>query len=370
MKMALHIISFDVPYPADYGGIIDVFNRLKTLYDAGFQITLHCFDYGRGRQPELEKYTHQVLYYKRKNKVLNLLKKEPMIVASRSAKKLLDNLLKDDAPILFEGQHTTGLLDHPALKNRKKLVRLHNVEHKYYKGLGEAAAVGFKKSYFKSEAKKLRKHEPLLLHADHLLCLHHDDVRYYKKQHNKVHYAPPVFELLPISAHAEKKDYILFHGNLSVLENSEAAEWIIQKIAPKITAPIYFAGKYPSDELKKAIQQLPNCKLIANPSENEMNKLLHEARAHLLLTFRPSGIKLKLLNALRTNAPVICNSMLVAGTGLEELCTIADSPNELIEALNNLEPLPKEMEENRKNALAQQFSPAHYVDLLKHLLQE
>ena len=30
----LHIISFDVPYPANYGGVIDVFYRVKALTEA------------------------------------------------------------------------------------------------------------------------------------------------------------------------------------------------------------------------------------------------------------------------------------------------------------------------------------------------
>ena len=37
MKTAdtLHLVSFDVPYPPDYGGVIDVYNKIKTLYQVG-----------------------------------------------------------------------------------------------------------------------------------------------------------------------------------------------------------------------------------------------------------------------------------------------------------------------------------------------
>ena len=45
----LHIISFDVPYPPDYGGAIDVFYKLKALNQEGVKIHLHCFEYGRGK---------------------------------------------------------------------------------------------------------------------------------------------------------------------------------------------------------------------------------------------------------------------------------------------------------------------------------
>ncbi len=61
----LHIVCFDVPYPADYGGVIDVFYRIKAFHELGIKIHLHCFEYGRGKQIELEQYCIEVKYYKR-----------------------------------------------------------------------------------------------------------------------------------------------------------------------------------------------------------------------------------------------------------------------------------------------------------------
>ena len=31
----LHIVSFSIPYPANYGGVIDVFYKLVALHKAG-----------------------------------------------------------------------------------------------------------------------------------------------------------------------------------------------------------------------------------------------------------------------------------------------------------------------------------------------
>lgn len=370
MKPSLHIVSFDVPYPADYGGVIDVFNRLKALYNAGYAITLHCFDYGRGQQDELTKYTEQVYYYKRKNKALNLLKKEPMIVASRNAENLLTNLMKDKAPILFEGQHTTGFLDHVGLKNRKKLVRLHNVEHEYYHGLSETVAFGFKKSYYQSEAKKLRKHEPQLKHADALLCIHSDDLAYYQKLHKHVYLLPPVYETNHLTFQSPQENYILFHGNLSVGENVEAVEWICKEIVENVDYPIYFAGKNPSNELKKTIRKYPRCKLIANPNKKKLTNLLNNAAGQLLVTFRPSGIKLKLLDALSTSSPVICNGHLVKETLLEQHCIVVNSAKEIIDEVNNLQPITEEDFNQRLSAIELHYSSAKHVELIERLLHK
>ena len=50
----LNLISFDVPYPPDYGGVIDVFYKIKALYALGIRVHLHCFEYGRKGADELK----------------------------------------------------------------------------------------------------------------------------------------------------------------------------------------------------------------------------------------------------------------------------------------------------------------------------
>jgi hypothetical protein len=109
-KQKLHIVSLDVPYPADYGGAIDIFYRIKALHELGFDITLHVFEYGRGKQEELSKFA-KVNYYSRNKSFFQLFSTRPFIVQTRRSKALLAHLLQDDAPILFEGIHTTWFLE-------------------------------------------------------------------------------------------------------------------------------------------------------------------------------------------------------------------------------------------------------------------
>jgi hypothetical protein len=58
----LHIVSFDNPYPPVYGGIIDVYYKLKALHALGFEIYLHCFVYTklhpRDKQKAIKKEVH------------------------------------------------------------------------------------------------------------------------------------------------------------------------------------------------------------------------------------------------------------------------------------------------------------------------
>jgi len=67
LEKHLHIISFDIPFPANYGGVIDVFYKIKNLANAGIKIHLHCFEYGdRKHSSELESICYRVYYYPRK----------------------------------------------------------------------------------------------------------------------------------------------------------------------------------------------------------------------------------------------------------------------------------------------------------------
>jgi hypothetical protein len=88
--MYLHIVSFDIPYPANYGGVIVIFNQIKSLHAQGVKVILHCFQYGkRTPQAELEKYCHEVHYYKRNMSLFTQVSLLPFIMNSRLSSAML-----------------------------------------------------------------------------------------------------------------------------------------------------------------------------------------------------------------------------------------------------------------------------------------
>lgn len=181
----LHIISFDVPLPANYGGVIDVFYKLKQLHKQGIKITLHCFEYGRGEAEGLNKYCEKVFYYKRSTSVFHQISRLPYIVKTRTSDQLLKNLLVDESPILFEGLHTCGILASKYLEKRLKIYRESNIEHEYYMHLANAEKNIIKRAYYRTESKKLKRFESILSHADKMLVVSKADTDYLKKQVSK-----------------------------------------------------------------------------------------------------------------------------------------------------------------------------------------
>ena len=85
----LHIVSFDIPYPANYGGVIDVFYKAKALAEKGVKVHLHCFKYGRKHSELLEDLFFEVKYYRRDISKKHLIKSIPYIVGSRVSEELL-----------------------------------------------------------------------------------------------------------------------------------------------------------------------------------------------------------------------------------------------------------------------------------------
>lgn len=370
MSKKLHIVSLDVPFPADYGGVIDIFYRIKALHSLGYEITLHCFEYGRGAEPELEKYCSAVHYYRREKKLKHWFSRTPFIVKTRSSMQLLENLLKDNSPILFEGMHTTFLLSNTQLKNRIKLVRMHNIEHTYYAELAQKSS-GAKKYYFQSEARKLKRYESILIHATHVLAIQENDLAYLAKIHPSVHLLPASMPELEEMEHEETKPYCLFHGNLSVPENESAVEWILENVAGKIDMELIVAGKRPSKGLVDCCNE-KKVILVVNPSSEEMEALVTEARVHVLYTDQPTGLKLKLLNALQTCGFVVLNDKMCEGTALAAYCEIANTGAEFIKSIGEKEGVQLSLEafNARKQFLETHYSTIKNVRLFDELIND
>lgn len=366
--MKLNIVSFDVPWPANYGGAIDVYNRIEALHDAGVSVVLHAFDYGRGPAARLEELCDEIHYYKRKNRLLTMLGPDPMIVSSRNNDDLLNNLKKNDYPILFEGQHTTGFLDHPALKERKRLVRIHNVEHEYYAALGKSTKESGKRLYYQREAKKLKEQEKKLSSADQLLCLTHSDTTYYQERFKNASYLPVAINCRDQHLPKQNKKYALYHGNLSVEENKQAVDWLLTNVCPEVGLHFVIAGKDPDKKMMKRIQQLAHVELIANPPEGKMQELMENALVHVFYTEQSTGIKLKLLNALCTQAPIVCNEDMVKGTGLEEACIVANDAHEMTIAIDQLiDQAPPKTHQQRTRLLNDHSYQSHANKVIQFL---
>ncbi len=366
----LHIVSFDVPYPANYGGVIDVFWKARALTDHGVKVHLHCFEYRRKKAPELEKLFHKVYYYKRDISKKHLFKSKPYITETRRSEQLVRRLLQDDYPILMEGLHTTALLSERKLKNRKRIVRTHNIEHDYYSHLSHVEADLFKKYYFFNEAAKLKKYENILAKADLLLAISHNDYNYFAGKFKPVVYLPAFHPYSAVRGLTGKGDYVLYHGNLSVPENINAAVTLMKTVFHDMKVPFKIAGLNPPGILYRLAQNYPHVEIIANPDDDHLQKLIAGAHINIFFTDQATGLKLKLLNALYNGRFVLTNDKMLSGSKLHEVCVMAESMAEMKKLLGELitQPFTPAMKVQRQIHLQSIYTNGNNVEKLIELI--
>lgn len=365
----LHIVSFDVPCPPDYGGVIDVFYRVKALSEVGVKVHLHCFEYGRSPSGKLDELCESVHYYRRSRSPKHAVSNFPFIVETRRNEELLQNLLKDNYPILFEGLHTTAFLNHKALDGRLKLVRAHNIEHDYYKLLAQSEKSPFKRLFFTSESGKLKRYESVLKSADYILSISEQDHEHFVKKYGHSILIPPFHAN---SAHqiGGKSEYAFYHGNLTVPENKKALEFLAKEVFPLTDVPLLIAGKGALKTLNELKPTTQNIQVFDSPNAETMLTLAQNASVHILPTFQSTGFKLKLLYSLFTAPVIIANEKMVAGTNLRSFCHIAESPKEMADLISKLHKAPLDSEGLKKRAdyLQENFSNRENALKIKALL--
>ena len=351
-KIDLHIVSFNVPLPADYGGVIDVFYKLEALSNLGCKIALHCFDYGRGEVLELEQFAAEVYYYPRNTSPLNALFLSPFSVKSRKSEQLLERLASDDAPILFESLQCCSYLNHPRLAEKQKWVRAHNVEHDYYRSLSKYEYTSLRKGYYSIEAKALERYEKVLHAADGVFAISPKDTKYFEALGLNSLYLPAFYRQVPQDDTSySSKEVALYQGNLEIEENAEAVLFLLEVFC-ELPFELIVAGSEPGKAIVEKIAMMKNVTLVENPSDHLMFELIKTSKVNCLPTFQSTGIKLKLLHALTAGNEIVVNHEMIDGTELAEYCSIANGVDDWRKNLASIFTLKLDVEKIRRRQFA------------------
>jgi glycosyltransferase involved in cell wall biosynthesis len=154
-----------------------------------------------------------------------------------------------------------------------------------------------------------------------------------------------------------KKPTVLFQGNFFWLQNTEAANYLINKIIPlaKKTIPkvkFVIAGQNADKKIGKIKRE--NLEIIdIAPDQNDKVKIIYES-ADLFIApiFGPGGTRLKILAAMAAGIPVISTKTGVTGLDIKNNnnVIIADSPNDFINSIETIIKNKILYEKIRKNA--------------------
>ena len=332
MPQRLHIVCLDEPDPPNYGGAIDMYFKIVALHNIGVRIVLHVFHYKTGRGVDsLKEYCDEIYIYARKNFVTSAISL-PFIIGSRINRVLISRLNADDGPILLEGIHCAGIIS--SLHNKGRVVlRLHNDEARYYSELSKTEPSSFKKIYLKRESALLQKFQNSLPPDLIAAFISNDD-----KQDFQIRYGLTNAAFIPCfhpwentastvsSVHDDGRRFCLYHGNMAVSENEEAARWLVLNVFRYLNLPLVIAGKSISTKLKAAVTGIANVRLVNEPTNEELEELVGHAHINVLPSMNATGVKLKLLHALFSGKFCITNPAGIKGSGFNRGVLIADQP--------------------------------------------
>jgi hypothetical protein len=360
----LHVIAFDTPYPPNYGGLVDVYYKLRSFKKQGVSVILHCFYKEEKDITQLKALCKEVhLYKRRKFNIFNML---PYIVWSRISHRLINRIKKDNHPILIEGIHCTGFLIRMFGQKRKIGLRAHNIEQDYYNNLAKLSRNFFSKIYYKLEAGRLERYERRIAKKiDYVFPLSHKDLLHFKEvfQNSQVVYTSAFYN--DNVTVCPPKNYILLQGNFDVDENKEAADYLLKEIVPQCpNQQFVIAGKSASDYVKNAPQ---NVKVVSSPTKRQMYVINDEAKASVVFSNLNAGVKLKILNSLSAGVPVFCNSSLYLDPYLKMNVQQYKSPEELIKLIINADRSTTYREELQKN-FKSVFNLDHFAHQILSLL--
>lgn len=352
-----------------------MFQRIKILHELGFCIILHTFDYNSRATKEniytLKKWCESIYIYKRKKNIFDLFCTIPFIVISRKSNELLIRLSENNFPILFEGIHTTAFIDNNALIDHFKIVRTHNIESDYYAQLAKVTTNPLKKYFLIMESWKLKRYENKTIPiADVVLTISEGDKTFFLQLNRNAQVLLPTITEIADN-HKKMSNYnskfILYHGNLSVAENEHATLFLIKNVFSKIDFSVVIAGKLPTKRLQKVINDIANIKLVASPNENEMKQLIHSAHIHVLYSFQPTGVKLKLMQVLQKGKYCIANENVVGQLPIREMVNVVNDTKAIINKINSLMMIEfnEEVFQKREKYLFQIYKDN--ISILKHV---
>ncbi|MDI1316516.1 hypothetical protein [Flavobacterium sp.] len=350
-KKELHIVSFENPFPPDFGGVIDVYYKVKALHSLGFTIYLHCYYEDRCEvSSSLKAITEKVYLYKKNKNPFFVFSKYPLPVVCRFDKSLIENIKKHDAPILFEGLHSTMILRKAELDN-KKYLRLHNIESNFYFGMSKSETNLVKKIVYYFVAQKYLDYQKTIADFDCTFALSRYEFDEAKKITKSCVYVPVFHGNESSKELSEFGNYAFYHGDLRLSDNKRAALFLIEVFREIPDYNLIIASSNGKDLIEAKSKTLSNVKFVEIESENHLDELFANAHINTMLSFQESGTKLKVINSLFKSRFCLINKHMVDDENVLSLCEIAENKQDFIDKVNVLKTKPYNQNEIRKKVL-------------------
>ncbi len=366
--MKILVVCSDFPFPADHGGRVDTWGRIKVLSELGWKI--HLVVCGKQRPSEADvntvmAYVEQIKLCDRSSKLADLLHVIPMQAQSRNELRNV-NLEGDYDYVLLEGDYVYPILNNPKIRHENVILRVHNDEAVYFKALARSTKNVLHKLYYHMESGKFAALQKKMLEkVDKYLFISNKEFESFQRKNpsaKSLFLPPPVNEDM-FRAGTFQSKHVVFIGSLFMPNNREAIQWYLGHIHPlMLKEPDYkfiVAGNSRNQSLSW-LEQYDLTNVILHDTPKSLDDIYNSGYLFVNPMQNGAGVKLKTIEAIQNGLPVISTSIGHEGTGLEddEHILVADKPEEFYRRIKLLFDNPQ-----RAKALlesSQNFIRKHY----------
>lgn len=327
----LEISPFTLSLPLD-GGKVVISERIKNFSDF-MDISLISMNTNEiGNMDEIYPNLKDIKIYKplKYNKFANIVKwlisSKPKLVINyhnkEYKKEIMEYIIKNKIDIvILEFPYTAEFIDIKELKNLgiRIIVIAHGVEEIFFEKLRKDELPS---TIVKYEKQRWNHYEKLILNSvDKVIGIAPEDVIYLKTIHklNNIVYLPPYLNKeTKCWMENENSNYIVFCGSLLFYPNYHGIKWFLdevckgnlkilgEKVILKITGKI-------SKEMKEEFKTYKDVEFTGYLSDEELEKLILNAKCAIVPILIGSGIKIKLLKSLSYGIPTVITNHAASG---------------------------------------------------------
>lgn len=150
---------------------------------------------------------------------------------------------------------------------------------------------------------------------------------------------------------------LLFIGNFHWLQNTEAAQFLINKVLPLVkkklpNTKVKIVGQHQPDELKALSSQSVIIQDLAEDDVAGIVNAYHQSDIFVAPLFGPGGTRLKTLAAMASRLPIVSSPVGVSGLGInkDQHALVSQDPDKMARDVVNLVNNPSQAEAMAKRA--------------------
>lgn len=357
------LVASDFVYPPNHGDRVDIWNRILCLNKMGFKIDLVCTIKEKVPSKYLDivnEYVDKIILVNRKNKLIDMLSKEPLQLKSRDElKKVQFNRFYDY--VILQGSYVLPIIQNKTLNYKNIILRMNNDEAVYFKELCKSEKKHWRKLYYYIESYKFKMLDGILMkEISNIFFVSYDEMIKYKNKYPDInaYFMPTAVDINMKKQSLNTKDVVCI-GSLFMVNNKEAIKFYIEKIHPLLNDikgyTFTIAGNSKSEGIewiKKMTSNYSNINIIDSPES--LDDIYANASVFVNPMLHGAGVKLKTVNAIVNGLPVVSTTIGNQGTGLEQgkHIYVADEPEKFAEyirmLLNSKEKRQKIVEDSQK----------------------